>query len=508
MQRLAKSRQRPVGLDRHSRSGHAFSVPLQAQLNLDPLPGQLLSVLQLLSSAIPVSMPSLFSISGNSPRSPLFQSTLSRQSESDLSASSCPPALDELSGLQSASPFPGISDLLKDSAFSSASPRLLCTVLSASSSLPWSISGAYAVNLQIDRNRYVQNRALSDRTPRLPPPLRAFALRFTASTLRSPTACVTTPKLPRPMSHHDMPAASIVKYRTLLIHVSFVTAIHATVRYQFGCWYARVAPFSPGSRPNADCRQRRFPHTRQKRQVQNGAGSCDSNNLHGLCPETAPQRGYLNKLLLACTISAFIFQAQTSPLAYIALNRQSLNPGKLPPDWQIKVSHGRPDVSTCSGPDGPCLHLKSASASFGLERSVDVDLALMPYLTWSWKVAQLPPSGDFRHASTDDQAAQVLVAFGDRHILSYIWDSTAPKGTVQSASFIPLVHVFDIVCQSGAADVNRWIAENHNVAADYQRAYGKPASRVKGLRIQINSQHTGATAESYFGEVAFRSAPQ
>ena len=216
----------------------------------------------------------------------------------------------------------------------------------------------------------------------------------------------------------------------------------------------------------------------------------------------------MKKLPLACTISAFIFQAQTSPLAFIALNRQSLNPGRLPPDWQIKVSHGRPDVSVCSGPDGPCLHLKSASASFALERSVDVDLAQMPYLTWSWKVGQLPPNGDFRRAATDDQAAQVLVAFGDRRILSYIWDSTAPKGTVQNASFIPLVHVFDIVCESGAADANRWIAENRNVAADYQRAYGKPPSRVKGLRIQINSQHTGATAESFFGEVAFRSAPQ
>lgn len=216
----------------------------------------------------------------------------------------------------------------------------------------------------------------------------------------------------------------------------------------------------------------------------------------------------MKKLLLVCSISAFIFQARTSPLAFIALNRQTLNPGKLPPDWQIKVNHGRPDVSVCSETDGPCLHLKSSSASFGLERSIDVDLAQMPYLTWNWKVTQLPAGGDFRHAATDDQAAQVLVAFADRHIVSYIWDSTAPKGTAQSASFIPLVHVFDIVCESGAADANRWISETRNVVDDYQRAYGKAPSRVKGLRIQINSQHTGATAESYFGDVAFRSSPQ
>ena len=46
------------------------------------------------------------------------------------------------------------------------------------------------------------------------------------------------------------------------------------------------------------------------------------------------------------------------------------------------------------------------------------------------------------------------------------------------------------------------------MAADYQRAYGKAAPHVKGLRIQINSQHTGTTAESYFGEVAFRGSPE
>jgi hypothetical protein len=31
---------------------------------------------------------------------------------------------------------------------------------------------------------------------------------------------------------------------------------------------------------------------------------------------------------------------------------------------------------------------------------------------------------------------------------------------------------------------------------------------VKGVRIQINSQHTATVAESYFGEVVFRSTPQ
>jgi len=100
------------------------------------------------------------------------------------------------------------------------------------------------------------------------------------------------------------------------------------------------------------------------------------------------------------------------------------------------------------------------------------------------------------------------VAFADRRILTYIWDTSAPQGTVQSASAIPLVHIFAVVCESGTAETGQWVSESRNLAADYQRAFGKPAPRVNGLRIQINSQHTGTVAESYFGEVAFRSAPR
>ena len=206
----------------------------------------------------------------------------------------------------------------------------------------------------------------------------------------------------------------------------------------------------------------------------------------------------------------FVYQARTAGSAVVLLNTANRGAGELLSEWQIKVNRGRPEISVCKDGDGgePCLHLRSVKASFALERGVDVSPEQTPYLTWSWKVTRLPDGGDFRRATTDDQAAQVLVAFADRRIITYLWDSTAPKGAMQYASEIPLVHIFAVVCQSGAAEANRWIAENHNVAADYQRAYGKTAPHVKGLRLQINSQHTGTIAESCFGEVAFRSAPR
>jgi len=216
----------------------------------------------------------------------------------------------------------------------------------------------------------------------------------------------------------------------------------------------------------------------------------------------------LKTFFAVCAIFLFIFQASSSPLALVVLDTASWDAGHPPGDWQVKVHHGQPEFGVCQDDSGPCLHLKSIGASFGLERKVEVHPSQMPYLTWRWKVAQLPAGGDFRRSTADDQAAQILVAFEDDRVISYIWDTTAPKGAAEPATPFPFVHIFAVVCESGSASLNRWVSESRNVAADYERAYSRSAPRVKGLRLQINSQHTGTVAESYFGAVAFRSTPE
>jgi hypothetical protein len=183
--------------------------------------------------------------------------------------------------------------------------------------------------------------------------------------------------------------------------------------------------------------------------------------------------------------------------------------GRFPLDgWELKVNSGQPDVSTTKDGDAVVLHFESVKSCLSLEKGVDVDAAKLPYLAWRSKVTQVPKGGDSRHFWTDDPATQVLVAFDDRHVLPYIWDTTAPQGTMENASSPPPVHVCTIVCRSGMAEANRWIAESHNVAADCVRAFGKPAPHVKGLRLQINSQHTGSAAESYFADMVFRNIEQ
>jgi hypothetical protein len=216
----------------------------------------------------------------------------------------------------------------------------------------------------------------------------------------------------------------------------------------------------------------------------------------------------LRRVFFLIIILALATVAASTPTALIVLNPLTWRPGHLPDGWQVKVNRGAPVIATVREGNSSYLDLKSHDSSYALEREVDVDPLQSPYLTWKWNVKELPAGGDFRHSKSDDQAAQVLVAFADKHILSYIWDTTAPAGTMESASSIPLVHIFAVVCRSGASDLNRWLTENRNLAGDYVKAYGRPAPRVKGIRLQINTQHTGSSAESCFAEVSFRSAPQ
>lgn len=210
--------------------------------------------------------------------------------------------------------------------------------------------------------------------------------------------------------------------------------------------------------------------------------------------------------LLVCAVALIAIRA------YAAMGVIELGPhlasGRVPPIWHVKQHSGKADIAGCTENGGACVHFISRNSSFALERSMDVNPADLPLLCWRWKVTRLPEAGDLRNRATDDQAAQLLVAFDDRRVLSYIWDSNAPKGTMRSVSVIPLVHVFAVVCESGPSELNQWVSETRNVAADYERAFGKPAPLIKGLRLQINTQHTGGNAESYFGQIALRSAPE
>lgn len=174
----------------------------------------------------------------------------------------------------------------------------------------------------------------------------------------------------------------------------------------------------------------------------------------------------------------------------------------VPSPWILKTNYGRADVSRVTENGVRALRLYSRISSFSVESKLRLQLADYPFISWRWRVTTLPEKGDFRVRKKDDQAAQLFVMFGRSKVIVYLWDSTAPVGTVARLPSPPFMTIWGMVVRSGAADLGVWLEEKRNLPDDYRKTFGKdPPAQIRGVRIQINSQHTGTVAESFFADL-------
>lgn len=210
----------------------------------------------------------------------------------------------------------------------------------------------------------------------------------------------------------------------------------------------------------------------------------------------------VNSLLAVALI--FAAPAWAEDRVVIADFSSSVDAAGVPFGWQIKEKSGKSDFAVIREEGIFAARLRSADTSFSLQKEVHVDVKLFPMLTWKWKVTKLPEGGDFRQSSTDDQAAQLFLAFSKTRAIVYIWDTTALQGTTGNAAAPFFMSIKTVVVRSGRTGTGTWITETRNVYDDYHRLFGEEPTAVSGVRIQINSQHTGTSAESYFAEVVFK----
>jgi DUF3047 family protein len=182
----------------------------------------------------------------------------------------------------------------------------------------------------------------------------------------------------------------------------------------------------------------------------------------------------------------------------------------IPSAWK-EQTWGKPayDLEIVSDNGQPVLHLRSKGETSTIIRDLkaSVDLKETPILEWRWKVMTLPTGGNACQQSTDDQAAQVYVAWprtpeGARsRIIGYVWDSTAPAGTICKSQKTATVTY--IVLRSGSDELGKWITERRNVVEDFRKIYGEAPDNSTVLSLGIDSDDTRSGAESFIGPINF-----
>jgi hypothetical protein len=183
----------------------------------------------------------------------------------------------------------------------------------------------------------------------------------------------------------------------------------------------------------------------------------------------------------------------------------------LPPDWKAQ-SWGSPkyDFAVVENDGKRVLNLKSRDEGSTIAKEIKgkVDLKATPILEWSWRAVTLPKGGNSCKKATDDQAAQVYVAWRRfpealrSRIVGYVWDTTAAVGTICKSEKTSTVTY--VVLRSGPGDLGKWIVESRNIVEDFRRIYGEEPESPDAVSISIDTNDTASVAESFVGAILFR----
>ncbi|MFM2066016.1 MAG: hypothetical protein RLZZ584_925 [Pseudomonadota bacterium] len=176
-----------------------------------------------------------------------------------------------------------------------------------------------------------------------------------------------------------------------------------------------------------------------------------------------------------------------------------------------------------------CLHARAESSASMLRRKLMVDPVELGRLKFSWHVPALIADADLTRREGEDSPVRVVLAFDGNHdeldlrtramfdlgemltgerppyaTLMYVWENRQPRES--------LIHnprtdrIRKIVVESGAGNLGRWLSYERDVAADYQRAFGKAPGRLIGIAVMTDSDNTASTTEAHYGELSLLSA--
>ena len=147
-------------------------------------------------------------------------------------------------------------------------------------------------------------------------------------------------------------------------------------------------------------------------------------------------------------------------------------------------------------------------------------------LEWRWKINRVLEKADMRKKVSDDFAGRVYVffdvpldslSFVERSkirlaravagadvptaALCYVWDNTHPVGHTQWSPYTNRVRI--MVLQTGGANINKWMKESRDVAADFKTAFGFDAPAVTGVAVGNDTDNTDDNVTTWFGDVKF-----
>ena len=141
-------------------------------------------------------------------------------------------------------------------------------------------------------------------------------------------------------------------------------------------------------------------------------------------------------------------------------------------------------------------------------------------VSFSWWAQTLLADANVADVDREDATARVMFGFGGDHsklpmrarmsfdlaealtgerppyaTLMYVWDATAPVGTVIVNPRSDRIR--KIVVDSGPEGLRRWRDHRRDLAADFRRAFGEEPGPLRSMALMTDSDNTRAQARTW-----------
>lgn len=268
-------------------------------------------------------------------------------------------------------------------------------------------------------------------------------------------------------------------------------------------------------RPAGSCKPRRLPERRQRKPEMPG----------GIMPISGG-RPMKRSLALSVVLLAVVTKATAEPKQPAPFS--AAQPGeRLPAGWIVTALPNIPRATRFDlVRDGEATVLRAVSESAAASASyrLTADPSFASRLSWRWKVSRMLGKADLATKDGDDYAARVYVFFDydvarlpflerskialaralygadlPAATLCYVWDNRYPVGTSTWSAYTNRVRM--IVLQSGPAKVGQWVSETRDAAGDFRAAFGEEPPAISGIALAADTDNTGETVVSHFGDV-------
>lgn len=185
--------------------------------------------------------------------------------------------------------------------------------------------------------------------------------------------------------------------------------------------------------------------------------------------------------------------------------------------WEAKIFSGESIYTAGEYRGRLALKAVSNDSASGLVLKKKIDLAVTPYISWSWLIENTLFPLDERNKRGDDFVARIYVVidggllFWKTLSLSYVWSSNQDKGLVWDNPFAG-ANVKMMSVRGKTSQAGKWYEEKRNVYTDLIDVFGDKGSAeanqeayqyIDVIAIMTDTDNSGKEAESYYGDIIF-----